>query len=118
MDLDQTIAKMEADLAALRRAREVMRNYVSTAAKSAQLVLPTEQPTVQANGKWHSLLPQLLAGQAMTVREIENKLKPTYPDMGYSTIFTWLKRAIVRGEYTKRGKKYRYVEPSSRQTND
>lgn len=114
MDIDQAIAKMEADLAALRRARELMKQYAGVPTKSAQLPLPTELGRSEANGKWHFVLPQLLAAQSMTAKEIETHLKPSYPDLGYSTVFTWLKRAVARGEYAKRGDRYRYIDPSSR----
>ena len=113
MDLDSIIAKMEADLSSLRRARELAQRYSDGEMKGAKaaIVSPAGAPGWQIkNGKWFSHLPEMLQGGALSARQIQKKLKEMGTQTSYSTIHSWLKKAVDRGEYKKRGTAYRRVE--------
>jgi hypothetical protein len=104
MDIDRLIEKMEADLAALKRARDLMRGG------AGGVTVEKTGDGKQVNGSaWYDELPAMLSEGSMTAKEIENRLKERHPDLAYSTVFSWLKRAVARGEYAKRARKFRYV---------
>lgn len=114
MDLDALIAKMEADLAALKRARELAREYggrdpnrdgapeVSSAGQAA---------SVPDEAAWYTHVPAILAdGRGLTAREIAKEVSERHGRAtAFPTIYAWLQRAIKRGDcrYNKKTKRYR-----------
>ncbi len=117
MDLDKLIVKMEADLIALKRARDLTRQYANGSGASVhggtgKNIGEIDKKTNAAgnSSSWFLLLPDLLRNHAMSVREIEANLREQNIRAAYSTIYAWMKRAENRGEYAKRGKKYRLKE--------
>jgi hypothetical protein len=111
MNIDHAIAKLEADLAALKRARDLM-NRIDTPKKGDS---GSSKSVVSDGGEtWQDRLPEMLSKQSLTVKEIEKRLKEQFPDISYTTVFSWIKRAVKRGEYAKsRSRKYRYNPNSS-----
>ena len=110
MDIDRVIERMEAtmaemgeELAALKRARDRVNG--SDATENLRHAKP---PITADDSDWHAKLPELLSERSLTVKEIQEKLKEQYPDISYTTIFAWIKRAVNRGEFTKRSRKYRF----------
>jgi hypothetical protein len=106
-DLDQLIAKMEADLAALKRARELARQYEGRS-NGASTNGSGAGSSVESS-TWYTFLPDMLREHSMSVRDVETALREQHSIRApYSTIYAWLKRAAKRGEYTKKGAKYKY----------
>ena len=118
MNLDSLIAKMETDLAALRRARELERKYGDgeTTTSKPVAVAPGGAAPSAKNGKWFAHLPEMLQGGSLSARQIQKKLKDAGTPTAYSTIHSWLKKAVLRGEYKKRGTAYRWIEQTSPQS--
>jgi len=111
-DLDQLIEKLESDLASLRRARELARQYESPSplngkAKHGVADAPPQLPGGEA---WYTFLPELLRDKAMSIREIEHALAAKGTRVAYSTVHSWMKRSVARGEFKRKSAKYRSVE--------
>jgi len=118
MNHDSLIARLEADLAALRRAQELERKYGDGEAPRPKPAAHDEKGAAPStdNGKWYSRLPEMLRGGALSATQIKKKLKEAGTPTAYSTIHSYLKKAVERGEYKKRGSAYRRIEQSSPQS--
>lgn len=55
-------------------------------------------------------MPEMLRDKAMSVREIETALGSKGLRVAYSTIHSWMKRSVARGDFKKKGGKYRWQE--------
>jgi len=116
MDLDQLITKMEDDLASLRRARDLARQYGATPSSNGVTKKATRvhehEPAAEAGAdSWYTLLPGLLGEQSMSIKEVESALAQKGFKVAYSTIHSWMKRAVERGDYKRKSAKYRLQEP-------
>jgi hypothetical protein len=56
---------------------------------------------------WYSELPETFAGGWLTTQEVVEGLAKRGFTVSYSSAYQWLKRAVARGAYKKRGKKYK-----------
>jgi hypothetical protein len=98
--IDEKIAKAEAELATLKLARSLIAEQAGDSSDAAN-----EQPS----DSWYSSLPALFTRGPLTMKEIWEGLRDSGNDVSYGSVYQWMKRAVTRGEYTKRGKKYKPV---------
>jgi hypothetical protein len=113
MDIDQLISKMENDIVALRRARELARQYEGAPSlngkgnRGANDVLADQQSGGTLS---FSAVPEMLKEKGMSIRELETALASKGVRVAYSTIHSWMGRAVKRGEFKKKAGKYRWQE--------
>ena len=69
-------------------------------------VQPESTVTDEAS-TWYAHVPELLREQSLSIRQLETKLREKDVRAAYSTIYTWMKRAVERGDYAKKGTRYR-----------
>jgi hypothetical protein len=107
--IDEKIARAEADLAMLRMAR----NLVAEQAKGSRGKSETGKGESGSGESWFSTLPRMFSGGWLTMQQVVDKLEEQGTPVSYSGAYQWMKRAVDRGEFKKRGKKYKFVSGGS-----
>jgi len=105
--IDEKIAKVEAELAMLKMAR----SFVAEQAKSPSN--PANSSEVTIDESWYLSVPGLFSEGSLTMKQIWQGLRAQGNDVSYGSVYQWMKRAVIRGEYAKRGKKYKLASGGS-----